>query len=336
MNTETEITYEIVPASAGLPEPQRESLQLSFASYFQRAEALKAKAATISDPKEARAARLEFKKVRTEAEATRKKLKEDSLRMGKAIDGANNILLALIVPLEEQMEGIEKAAERAEAARIAALVADRTEQLQSVGAMVPANLAVLTDDQFDAILRDAMELQRIKREREEREEAERQAKAEAERLERIRIEEENARLKEAAIEAARLAKIEADRIAAERAEEQRKAKAEAERLAAIAAKERAEAEAEKQRLKAEADKIRAEKEALEAKARAEAAEAERKAKAEAAAAAKAAKAPSVEKLKAFAASVRALEVPAINDLCDTALIISQRDKFANWLESLAK
>ena len=318
----TEITFEIIPPNSGLEPPQRESLQVSFAPYFQQAAELKIATDAITEPKEARAARLELRKVRTGAEATRKTLKEESLRMGKAIDGANNILLAMIVPIEEKMEAIEKAAERAELARISAIVADRTERLQEVGGVIPSNLGVLTDDQSSAILKDAAELQRIKAEREAKEEEERLAKIEADRIERERIAAENERLKAEAAETARLAKIEADRIAAERAEEQRKARAEQEKREAAFAEERAKAEAaaraerdkadiERRKLEAEAAQARKEAEAAQAKIREQEAEAERAKKAEAAARAKAAKAPDADKLASLLGSIKSLQVPEL-------------------------
>lgn len=315
-------TLEIVPADAGIHLAQRESLQTSFAGSFQQAAYWRERAESITEAKDAREARLGIRKVRTGAEAIRKQLKEESLRMGKAIDGANNILLAILVPIEERMEGIEKAEERAEQARVAAMVADRTEQLTAVGGVIPANLAMLLDEQFAAILRDAAELQRIKREREAKEEADRKAKVEADRLERIRIEEENARLKTAAEEAARLAKIEADRIAAERAEEARKAKEDAEKREAAFAAERAKAEAAaraerdklelaRRKAEAETEKVRKQAAAIAAeRAKAEAASAAKR-KAELAAAAKAARAPDKEKLVAFLASFKGLSLPSM-------------------------
>lgn len=353
MNTiETPITFEIVPPNSGLELKQEEALQSSFAQYFQQAAELKLSTAGITDPKEARAARLEIRKVRTGAEATRKKLKEESLRMGKAIDGANNILLALIVPIEESMENIEKAAERAEKAAMEARIAERTEKLNGVGAMVPNNLGWLTDDQFAAILKDAAELQRIRAEREEKERVERLAQIEAERIERERITVENERLRAEAEETARLAKIESDRIAAERAEEQRLAKIELEKREAEFAAERAEAirlgqlevdklaaerakeqrlaakkeeaarqerleveakaKAEREQLEAEAAKARKELEEANAKVAAAQAEALRVQKLEAAAKAKAAKAPDSEKLAVLLTSIKSLSVPTLS------------------------
>jgi hypothetical protein len=53
--------------------------------------------------------------------------------MGKAIDGANNILLALIVPIEQSLEDIEKAEERRIAAIAEATRQERAEKLDTIG-----------------------------------------------------------------------------------------------------------------------------------------------------------------------------------------------------------
>ena len=322
LDPETEITFEIVPASAGIAPEQKQSLERSFLPAFQELERLKTEADKATTPQDARSVRLELVKVRTGADKVRKELKEASLREGRAIDGANAILLNALVPIEKAMENIEKEAERKEQARIAALVADRTEQLQAVGGMVPSNLSLLTDDQFASVLKDAAELQRIKQDREAKEEADRLAKIEADRLERLRLDEENARLKAEAEETARLAKIEADRLAAERAEEQRKAKEAMAKVEEEAARERdrlAKERAAEQRkaqdalAKAEEEATKARKDAQEvaAKAKAIADEQERTRKAEAAAAAKAAKAPDADKLRAMHTEFKALKLPAM-------------------------
>jgi hypothetical protein len=273
MSETTTITFEIVPAGADIAPEQKQSLERSFLPSFQELERLRAVASSATTPLEARSVRLELVKVRTGAERVRKELKEASIREGKAIDGANAILLNALVPVEKAMENIEKEAERKEATRIAALVADRTEKLNAVGAMVPLNLAVLTDDQFAAILKDAAELQRIKAEREAQEEAERLAKIEADRLARIEAEKERARIAE---ENARL-KAEADRVAKERAEEARKA---AEALAAQEAKAKAERDKQAAIAKAEADRAAKAMEAERRKAAEAMAEQKRKAEEE--------------------------------------------------------
>lgn len=120
----------------------------------------------------------------------------------------------------------------------------------------------------------------------------------------------------------------------------RKAKAEADRLAEIARKEReelaAKAKAEADKAAKEQAKLRAE---LEAKAKAEAAEKARIAKEEAAkaeAARKAAAAPDKAKLESFAAAVRALAVPALNNHTVLFQVREQVEEFAIWIESRIK
>lgn len=319
---ETTITFEIVPATAGIAPDQKLSLERSFLPFFQELKTLKEAAAKVTNATEARAVRLALVKVRTGGDKVRKEMKEASLREGRAIDGANAILLHGLSPIEKAMELIETEEARKEIARVADLVAARTERLRAVGGMVPGNLSVLTDDQFESILKDAAELRRIKQEREAKEEADRLAKIEADRLERIRIDEENARLKAEAAETARLAKIEADRIAAERAEEARKAKAaleakeaeakaEADRVAKERAEEQRKAKEALAKAEEEAAKARQEAQAAADKAKAIADEQERTRKAEAAAAAKAAKAPDKDKLAAWLVTYKALALPAM-------------------------
>src|SRR5437868_2781361 len=54
----------------------------------------------ITEMQMARDGRLFLKEKRTEVERTRKTLKEESLREGKAIDGIANVLKGLIEPIE--------------------------------------------------------------------------------------------------------------------------------------------------------------------------------------------------------------------------------------------
>ena len=286
----------------------------------------------------ARATRLEIKPLRVAVEKMRKQFNEDSQQKIKAC----NALAKTITDVCEDMEGklleVEQYAERAEAARVLKLTEERTAALAAVGALPPANVGSLTEEVYTAVLEDATELQKLKIERERKAEEARQAQIEAARQEHLRVEAENARLKAEAAETARLAKIEADRIAAERAEEQRKLKAEAaerDRLAKIEADKVAAERAEEQRKaqeamdKANAEAAKARKEAQEAADKAKAlldeqerirkAETAAKAKAEAEeaarlqaerdAAAKAAAAPDKDKLMAWLASFKALALP---------------------------
>ena len=95
-----------------------------FGDYFKVAAEweIKAKAITVTDASQtsdmamARIGRLELRQKRIAIEHTRKELKEQSLREGKAIDGIANVLKGVIVPIEEYLDKQEKFVERKEAA----------------------------------------------------------------------------------------------------------------------------------------------------------------------------------------------------------------------------
>jgi len=306
-----------VERANSLPEDAAVALRDQFAAYYTGIVDLRAQAATITKPddktqqKLARTVRLGLKSIRCDVERVRKQLKEESLRRGKAIDGFANVLKYLCEPVESKLEDIEKYAERQEAARIAALVAERSAAIAAIGADPTAyNLAVMDDDTFRLVVAG---LQKAKEEREEaarKAEAERVAREEEDRKERERIKAENERLRleaqmrEAAAMAER-ASIEAERAKeraeAERIQREQEAKARKEREAAEAklraeraAREKAEREAAAAR-RASAERVAAEHARIEAEA-----EAKREA------AEKAARAPDKVKFRAFVASLRAL------------------------------
>jgi len=334
-----ETAFEIVPAELGLELAAKNSLELAFSGFFTEAAKWKEHAATITEPKLARTARLELKNLRVAAEKKRKELKEDSLRMGKAIDGANNILLALIVPIEKDLEDVEKAAERAEAARIKALTADRAEALAKYEfEAIGIQLGTLTNDQWSTYLQDAKDVFEARKERERKavEEAAAAAKKEAEEREAQRL--ENIHLKAEAEKAA--AALEAERKA--QAEKDAAAKAEREKIEAAAAEDRRKAQesaaAEAKRREAAEREAQALRDAeVKRVADARAADAER-AKAEALAAKKAAAAPDKAKLMEFAAIVRKLEVPIMKSIDGKNVAVDvgvKVDSFAKWIETQA-
>lgn len=299
MNTDTQ--FEIIPAGIELAQESRQSIETSFADFFAEARQWQIKTAEITEPNEAREARLKMVKVRTAAEKKRKELKDDYLRMGKAIDGANNILLALIVPLEKQMEEIEKAEERRILAERIALTNERAEKLRPFiadGTPLPP-LADITDDQFQSMLADAKMLHEAKMEA--------AAKAEAERIDRERKEAEER-------EAQRLENI------------RLKAEAEA-REAAIKAEREAREKAEREAAATKAEIERKEREAKEAE--------EAKARAAAEAARKAAAAPDKERVLAFVLMIRSIQAPEAKSEDGKKIMAEISDKiesFAKWIE----
>lgn len=350
MNTIETTEFEIVPADMGLEPAAKHSLEIAFTGFFSRAREIAKKAANVTEAKAARTLRLELKSERVAAEKIRKSLKEDSLRMGKAIDGANNIYLALVVPIEKQMEEIEKAEERAEATRIEAIREERAETLDSMGHVSHGvNLGAMSEPEWTAYLqqaKDVYEMRQIRAKREAEEAAAELARQEAvweaQRLEAIRLREEAAAAA-AALEAERKERAAAEAKAREeQARKDAAAKVERDKLEAEAAEGRrkfaeaaASETAKRQKAEAEAQSLRDAE--LRRVAEAEAAEAA-KAKAEIIAATKAAAAPDKAKLLHFAEVVRHLDVPLANSEAGqrvAAEVAAKCEGFAKWIEAQA-
>jgi hypothetical protein len=309
----TLIEVEIVPQELGLTSEAKANLITSFSGFFAEAARWKQEAEMITDPKLARTARLELKAIRVAAEKTRKELKADSLRMGKAIDGANNILLNEIVPTERHLEDIEKREERRILREIAETLERRSAEYQPLHdlALPFPNLQSMDEDQFQAFMRDALTLSEIKSAAAIKAEADRVAaerkeieEREAQRAENKKLKEE-AEAREAAIIAERkeAVKIQAKKdmeAAKERAIIDKKLKEEAEAREAMESEARRMKDAEASRVAKEiAEKDKTEK--LEVKRIEE----------EKAVAMKALAAPDKEKILIFAAMVKALRAPSL-------------------------
>jgi hypothetical protein len=110
----------------------------NFSGYFALASDWEQKAKAIvitnenqkAEMKMAREGRLFLREKRIELENARKKLKEQSLREGKAIDGIANVLKALIVPIEEYLDKQEKFVEYKEAEKQAQLKLEMEKKLE--------------------------------------------------------------------------------------------------------------------------------------------------------------------------------------------------------------
>lgn len=213
----------VIVNESGLEPSKAKYILDNFQNYFEIAAEWEKKAQTLivtkpdqkAEMEMARTGRLFLREKRIAIENSRKKLKEEALREGKAIDGIANVLKALIVPIEEYLDRQEHFVEIQQEKKEAAM---RLE------------------------IEQRMEAERIAKE-----------KADAEALEKARL--ENERLKKEAAEK--------DRKAAEERAKQEKALA-AERAKAQEAKDKAEAEARAVKAKADAEKA-----AIEAKARLE-------------------------------------------------------------------
>jgi len=253
----------VVPEREQLPPSLLANIETGFREAFAQAEKWRVQALAINvtsadqktEMKLARTIRLELKNIRVSAEKTRKTLKEDALRMGKAIDGVNNLLLAAIVPLEKHLEEQEQYGERLAEAERQATLARRTAELApylAEGQIVPA-LDVMSAEQFVNYLTDAKLLHDAKIEQARKAEAERIAAEQAAAAERERLRIENERLRQEAAE--REAAAKAEREAAEKAQREAAAQAKKERdaLEAAAKAEREAAERELARIKAESE-----------------------------------------------------------------------------------
>jgi len=228
----TENQLQRIVRESGLETTKAQFILEKFQNYFEVAAAWEKKAKTIvvtnetqiAEMQMARVGRLFLREKRIAVEKSRKELKEQALREGKAIDGIANVLKALIVPTEEYLEQQEKFVEIREA--------EKAKQ------------------------------KRLEVERRIEEERMAQEKAEAEERERIRI--ENERLKAEVIKREKAAIAERAKQAEALAKEQAKAATEKRAMEARFQKEqeakektaqieRAKAEARQKQLQAKAD-----------------------------------------------------------------------------------
>lgn len=343
-------------AQAGLEPATAQGLLDTFRPLFIQANEICATAerlhvtdaTQVTEIKQARALRLALRTVRTTADKTRKSMKEDSLRRGKAIDGIYNVLEYAVAPVEKRLTEMEEFAERAEAARKLALKSEREAQLKPFGVDTTFyDLANMAEDAFTQLLRGIMRAHEEKlfaeakaiedaRIAAEKAEADRKAKEAAEAAERERIRIENERLK-AEAEAAREAKRIADEKAAqERAELEARAKAEREAAEAVAAEERRKA-AEAARIAKE--KLDAERKAHEAKIAAERKLAEEllaKERAEAAALAERERQirAGIEAQLAAAKAAHEAQVKAELDMKRAAALAPEREKLTAFAKSV--
>lgn len=147
-----ENSLQVIVQNSGLEKTKAEYILTKFQDYFAVAAEWESRAKGIivtdasqkADMQMARVGRLFLRDKRIAIENSRKELKEQSLREGKAIDGIANVLKALIVPIEDYLDQQEhfvelkekaeaeqariEAERKAEAERIAREQAEREEQ----------------------------------------------------------------------------------------------------------------------------------------------------------------------------------------------------------------
>lgn len=337
----------VVAKESGLEKTQVETLLSNFGDAYQKAReiAVGANELIVTDESEtelmaeARTKRLALKNIRIDVENTRKRLKEQSLREGKAIDGMANIIKALVVPVEEHLEMQEKFADLKKSERRAQRLAERTKRLAAYTDNTDLyNLELMEDEAFERLLTDTKAAHDAKIAAEAAAEKERQEKAEAEAKEQARIREENAKLKaesekrEAEIERERAEAEKQRKIELEKAEAERKADREAAEKKAAAERAEAEKKLEAERRARAAEQEKREKLEREQKER-DAAEARRKA-AEEEKQRQDLLAPDKQKLMAFATVIDNIELPHVSNREAGKLLDETQDFLARISKNL--
>jgi hypothetical protein len=271
METLTQNPLEIAVIETGVSNEIAKDLTNKFIEFLEQADEWKQRAESlvvtsvdqVEEMKMAREARLALRQIRINADKTRKDLKEDSLRYGRAVQSVYNVIESSISPIEAHLENQEKFKEREEARQRDILRNEREALAADYRDYIPYGIDLGTLTQLDwdrlyagALLQSAAAIQAA-----EAAEAERIAKeleAEKER-ERLRI--ENEKLKAEAAEKEKERQAELDRLEVE----MRKAN-----IAAAKAKKEAEQKAEEERKERERlQKELDDKKAAEAKAEAD-------------------------------------------------------------------
>lgn len=232
---------ELVVKESGLEETKANIILTKFQDYFKVAAEWEKRALTIVVTDESQTDLMELAKTgrkllsnrRIEVENTRKALKEQSLREGKAIDGIANVLKGLITPIEEHLRKQENFIELKREAEKEVMRLEIEKRMQEE-AQKKIDAEKAEQDRI------RVENIRLMKEAEEREKAIKEER---------RLQEESLKIERAKADAEKKAIEEKARIEREKAEAERK-KAEA-----LAAKQR-----EEERAKADAE--RKEKERL--------------------------------------------------------------------------
>lgn len=243
---------EVIVKESQLEKTKADYILQNFQDYFQIASEWEAKSKTLivtradqkAEMEMARTGRLFLREKRIAVENSRKRLKEESLREGKAIDGIANVLKALIVPIEEYLERQERFVQIEQENKDAILRAEIEKRMEEER---------IAKEKAEAEAREQMRLEneRLKKEAQEKERqlAEERKKQEsilAEERRKADVERQKAEADKRAIEEkARKEKAEQDRKLAEEKEKAEVAK----RKAAEAARKKLDAEREeKERL----------------------------------------------------------------------------------------
>ena len=271
--------WQVIVRESGLEESKAQFILTKFQNFFELAAEWEKKAKTIivtdgtqtAEMEMARVGRLYLREKRIDVEKTRKLLKEQALREGKAIDGIANVLKALIEPIEDYLEQQEKFVEIREAAKAEAR---RLEGERLLAEQEAAKAKAAAEEQI-RLRQENDKLQAEAKEREAamaKERAEQEKKANAERAKQAEVL-AKANAKAAAEKKALLEKQEQERKAAAEVQRQKDEQAAKERKAV---EDKARAEAEKQAKVIAEQKAKAAKAQKEAQAKLDAERAEAK------------------------------------------------------------
>jgi hypothetical protein len=199
MENKNEIV-KVIESSKVEPETGK-YLKEKFLPFFEQADEWRKKAQELvvadasqtHEMKMAREARLALREIRINADKTRKLLKEDSLRYGKAVQGVYNVIEYLIVPIEKHLEEQEKFIEIQEQKKKNALKAKREIEIEPFREFISPfiNLGELPEEDYTKLLKGAQLQFQQKKEDEQKIEQERIAKEK----EQERIRQENERLR---------------------------------------------------------------------------------------------------------------------------------------------
>lgn len=284
-----------------------------FMPFFESAEewARKAKTIVITDAGQvkemelAREARLELKNIRLNVDRTRKILKEESLRKGKAIDGMANVIKYLIIPVEEYLQKQENFVKLQEERLKTELAEKRTNELLKYEVETEYyNLVEMSENGYNQLLLTSKLVYEQRKETERKAEKERIALDKAEIKERKRMQEENRRLKADANKRERQIKIEREKQV--RLDSERRAKEEKDR-----AQRKIEEEKEHKAYELQLKKEREEKKQIEIELRTKK-EAEEEIKQEIDSRRKEARlAPDKKKLQVLAVTIMEIEIPEV-------------------------
>lgn len=270
---------QVIVRESGLEQSKAKFILENFQNYFEIADewAKKAKVIVVRDASQkadmdmARVGRLFLREKRIAIENSRKALKEQALREGKAIDGIANVLKALIVPIEEYLEQQEKFVEiqeekKRESKRLEIEKRMEEERLAEEKRIAEEQEKMRKENdrlkREAAIKEKALQIERAKAEEERKKQesilAEQRAKAEEEK----RVIEEKAKKEHEAIE--KKARDEHQKAETARKEAEEKSRIEREKLEKQKAVAEDKVRKEKEKAREEAEKARKEKERLEA------------------------------------------------------------------------